>query len=55
MIATPRIPDIMGLPPTKETAVAKFYENQGFNMNDKVIDIPLKIPKKQPKATKSLI
>lgn len=46
---------MIGLPPTNDTAVAKFYENQGFNINDKVIDIPLKIPKKHPKAIKSLI
>jgi hypothetical protein len=45
----------MGLPPTIDTAVAKFYENHGFSINDKVIDIPLNIPKKHPKATKSLI
>lgn len=55
IIITPMIPEIIGLPPTIETAAARFSENQGLSMNDKVIEIPLKIPKKHPKATNSLM
>ena len=53
--AMPMIPEMIGLPPTIDTAVAKFQENQGLSMKDNVIDMPLKIPKKQPKAMKSLM
>lgn len=49
------MPDMMGLPPTNDTAVDRFYLNQGLSINDNVIDIPLKIPKKHPKAIKSLM
>lgn len=55
IILTPMIPDMIGLPPTNETAVAKRSENHGLSMKDNVMDIPLKMPKKHPNATRSLM
>ena len=46
---TPIIPEIIGLPPTKAVAVDVLV-NQGFNKNAKIIESPLKIPKKHPNA-----
>jgi hypothetical protein len=55
IILTPIIPEIIGLPPTNETAYGKISSNQGFNIYDKTIDIPLKTPKKQPNAINNLM
>ena len=52
---TPMIPEMIGLPPTKDTAFGRISSNQGFNINDKTIDMALKVPKKHPNAISNLI
>ncbi len=50
-IVTPRIPLIIGDPPTAVTASGRsFAPNQGLSKKDRIMEIPLKIPKKHPKA-----
>jgi hypothetical protein len=49
------IPEMIGLPPTNDTAYGKISSNHGLSMYDSTIDIPLKTPKKQPKAMRSLM
>lgn len=51
IIITPRIPLIMGLPPTAATANGRESPlKNGSIKYDKVIDMALKIPKYNPKA-----
>ena len=46
IIMTPKIPEIMGLPPTAATAIGRSSDpNHGFKRYDRIIEIPLKIPK----------
>lgn len=52
---TPMIPEMIGLPPTNETASGRISSNHGFKRYESTIDIPLKIPKKHPNAIRSLI
>jgi hypothetical protein len=52
--ATPMIPEMIGLPPTNDTANGKMLLNHGLSMSESTIDKALKTPKKHPKAMRSL-
>lgn len=44
--ATPKIPEIIGVPPTQATANGRSSPpNQGASKNESITQIPLKIPK----------